>query len=142
MDVMARLFLVIVLLVLGVRTRMTMLMMLGIGRLLGMLLMSVRMVLGIVRLVMVRLWQRLSVLWLMLIALPLTARRIHRFPALILVLERLLCLCRLRKIMRRGGKVVMVSLWLLLLLLVCNWVQLVLDWLGLGCAFMHTGHSA
>jgi hypothetical protein len=109
--------------------------------LLGMLLMRVRMVLGTVRLAMVRLWQRLSVLWLMLIALPLTARRIHRFPALILVLERPLCLDWLRKTMRRGGKVAMVSLWLLVLVL-WNWVLLVLDWLGLGCAFMHAGHSA
>lgn len=132
MGVMTGLFLAKVLLVLGVRTRMTMLMMLR------MLLVGVRVVLGIVRLVMVRLWQGLSVLWLMLIALPLTARRIHRFPALILVLGRLLCLDWLRKIMRRNGKVAMVSLWLLLL---CNWVQLVLDWLGLACAFMHTGHS-
>jgi hypothetical protein len=103
---------------------------------LRMLLMRVRMVLGIVRLGMVGLWQRLSVLRLMLMALSLIARRVHRFPALILALERLLCLDRLRRTMRRGGKVVVVYWWRL-----CNWVQLVLSRLGLVRALMCTGHS-
>lgn len=132
---MTRLFLAIVLLGLrrglGLGVRMMLIM------LLRMLLVRLRMVLSIFRLVMVRLWQRLSVLRLMLISLPLTTRRVHRFLALILALERFLCLGRLRRPMRRGGKVVTVSLWRL-----CTWMQLMLDRLGLVCTLMYTGHSA
>lgn len=136
---MTRLFLTIVLLGLrrglGLGVRMMVIMLLRM--LLRMLLMRFRMVLSSFRLVMVRLWQRLSVLRLMLISLPLTPRRVHRFPALILALERLLCLDRLRKPRRRGGKVVTVSLWWL-----CTWMLLMLDRLGLVCTLMYTGHSA